>query len=170
FTLRSQLPESSLEWKKQMIDCDSVAIHVRRGDYVANPVYQSFFGALPLTYYQVAVSEMKSKVANPKFFIFSDDVSWCQQNFAFIPDAKFIAHKASVKASEDLVLMSTCRHQIIANSTYSWWGAWLNTNVGKVVIAPKQWFANTFSDSPQPPYASRYYNTKDLLPESWIRL
>jgi hypothetical protein len=170
FTLRTQLPESSLNWKNQIVDCNSVAIHVRRGDYVANPVYQSFFGALPLQYYHEAMNEMKRRVTNPHFFIFSDDISWCQQNFAFLSDAKFITHKIPVKGSEDLMLMSNCRHQIIANSTFSWWGAWLNTNVNKVVIAPKRWFSKTFTDSPHPPYASRYYNTKDLLPESWIAL
>jgi len=125
---------------------------------------------LPISYYEAAVNELGQKKTNLNFFIFSDDISWCRENFGSINNVQFVVHDQPADASEDLLLMSACRHQIIANSTFSWWGAWLNDNPEKIVIAPKKWFGRAFTDAVHPPYASRYYNTKDLLPESWIKL
>ena len=147
-----------------------MAVHLRRGDYSSQSNYNSFFGTLSSEYYERAINEIKNKVIDPKFFVFSDDISWCKQNLKFLSDVEFVAHGTSVHASEDLILMALCRHQIIANSTFSWWGALLNSNKNKIVIAPSKWFQTTYNKNPLPTYAARFYNTKDLLPENWIRL
>jgi hypothetical protein len=170
FTMRDSPPKSFLRWKQKIESGESVAIHIRRGDYVSNQAFHSFFGALPLAYYRKAVNEILMKAPSSKFYVFSDDLEWCKKNLEFLSNAEFVAHETSVTAFTDLLLMAQCQHQIIANSTYSWWGAWLNNNANKIVVAPEQWFAKKFNDAPETPYATRYYNTKDLLPESWIKL
>ncbi len=168
--LKNNLSESSLKWKQKMQAGRSVAVHVRRGDYSSKSNYNSFFGTLSFDYYERAVKEMKAKIDDPTFFVFSDDIDWCKQNLKFLPEAEFVAHDTAVHASEDLILISLCEHQIIANSTFSWWGAWLNANKDKIVIAPSKWFQITYNKNPLPTYAARFYNTKDLFPETWIRL
>ena len=101
---------------------------------------------------------MTQKITNPHFFIFSDDQKWVKDNFKIKYPIAFIDHNASKKDYEDLRLMSLCKHNIIANSSFSWWGAWLNSNPKKIVIAPKEWFADPSID------------TSDLIPPGWIRL
>jgi len=168
--LNRPLGDSAAKWKGLIEKNNSIAIHIRRGDYSANSNYNSFFGTLPISYYEKALEEMKRKVSAPQFFVFSDDLEWCKQNLSFLADVTFVSHNEPVSPAEDLILMSFCKHQIIANSTFSWWGAWLNRNPEKQVIAPGTWFQSSYSASKLPIYAVRYYNTKDLLPESWIKL
>lgn len=128
---------------------DFVSIHVRRGDYLKLSDYHY---NLQMDYYKKAIESFDQST---KFIIFSNDLGWCRDNFKFLNDPKFSPTKEDW---EDIILMSTCRDNIIANSSFSWWGAWLNTNESKKVIAPKKWFG--------PKYA--HNNTKDLLPGSWI--
>jgi hypothetical protein len=125
---------------------NSVFIHVRHGDYLSNPETGDFHGVLPDEYYFAAVDHIRSTVHNPSFFIFSDDPDWCMRSF--LPGV-FI----SAGPQGDLFLMNQCRHAIIANSTYSWWGAWLGD--AKVVVGPKRWFKHS------------NYN---IMPERWIKL
>ena len=129
-----------------------VAIHIRRGDYT-KPEIQSYHGILPLNYYKQSIELIKSKVENPIFYIFSDDPEWCEDNLASITGKNII--KGTTQAWEDMYLVSKCKHQIIANSSFSWWGAWLNSNLEKIVIAPKNWFNHMETD---------------ILPEEWISL
>jgi hypothetical protein len=169
-TLKNNLSDSSLRWKEKIQKDNSVAVHLRRGDYSSKSNYHSFFGTLSIDYYKRAIHEIKNKIGDPKFFVFSDDIEWCKQNLTFLSDAEFVSHDSIVNASEDLILMSLCEHQIIANSTFSWWGAWLNANENKIVIAPIKWFQTNYNKNVLPTYAARFYNTKDLLPENWIQL
>ncbi|OGY40458.1 MAG: hypothetical protein A2418_02955 [Candidatus Brennerbacteria bacterium RIFOXYC1_FULL_41_11] len=139
----------------------SCAIHIRRGDYVVNPGINFYHGACSLRYYRDAVDYIKkySLSTEVSFFVFSDDINWVKKNF-IIEKGIFIEfeNRDGFKDQEEMILMSRCQHQIIANSTFSWWGAWLNKNKQKIILAPDKWFNNVLID------------TKDLLPDSWIKI
>ncbi|MFD0749287.1 alpha-1,2-fucosyltransferase [Mucilaginibacter calamicampi] len=118
----------------------TVAIHIRRGDYLLAGNAQ-VHGNLPQEYYERAVDLMQQSVGDSHYLIFSDDLSWVKDNFK-IPVKWQMVDDCELNAAQTLALMAACNHQIIANSTFSWWAAWLNTNPQKKVIAPKNWFAN----------------------------
>ncbi|NOT76819.1 MAG: alpha-1,2-fucosyltransferase [Cyclobacteriaceae bacterium] len=156
--------------KMKMQTENSIAVHVRRGDYGAETKHSSsFFKVLPMDYYQKAISKMNSEIEQPIYYFFSDDSEWARKNFTNM-NAVFVDHNKGNESYKDLLLMSACKHNIIANSTFSWWGAWLNRNSEKKIIAPQQWFGSDYLTKKEPVYTSRLYNTKDLIPESWVRL
>jgi len=134
----------------------SVSVHIRRGDYLAK-ISQEVLGLLPLDYYAVATETVHLKVSDPHYYIFSDDINWVKENIN-IPNASYVSGAISKTHFEDLYLMSQCKHNIIANSSFSWWGAWLNNNPEKIVIAPKNWFNKGPKD------------TYDLYPDGWIKI
>jgi len=117
---------------------NSVAIHVRRGDYL-KPNIGKHHPVLDIEYYKKAIEYINSKIKNPFFYIFSDDPIWCESNFTFLNFGYKIIEKRYTDW-ESMYLMSVCKHNIIANSSFSWWGAWLNKHEIKIVIAPKFWF------------------------------
>jgi len=136
---------------------NSVSIHIRRGDYVNNVNAASFHGTSPLDYYYKALREIQAKIkGNLTVFVFSDDQTWCKNNLKLDYETHFI--NSATRSFDDMWLMSHCNHNVIANSSYSWWGAWLNKNPEKVVIAPKDWFTDKSID------------TKDLIPSTWQRI
>ena len=136
---------------------EAVAVHVRRGDYVADPKVNSVHGTCSLDYYRAAFERMNARLSSPRYFIFSDDPAWVKENLR--PDnARYCEHNGPDAGFEDLRLMSHCRHHIIANSSFSWWGAWLGTHPEQRVIAPARWFAGGTED------------TTDLIPARWERL
>lgn len=124
----------------KMSECQSVSIHVRRGDYVNNPNANAFHGVLPLSYYDAAIKLLEEKIKIDALFVFSDDTQWVEQNFKFGLPQTIISHNSGKNSVFDIYLMSQCRHNIMANSSFSWWGSWLNSNPEKIVIAPKKWF------------------------------
>lgn len=136
-----QLKESSVgdEIIESITNNQSVSIHVRRGDYISNKHNRRIYYELPIDYYKLAIAYLKTKIESPIFYIFSDDVTWCQQNISSDVNLDFIYPK-SRSCYDDFHLMSKCKHHIIANSTFSWWAAWLNTNLEKIVISPEKWF------------------------------
>jgi len=136
--------------------CESVAVHVRRGDYASDPASNAHHGLLPLGYYRDAATEVSSRVGAPKFFVFSDDPQWCRSALSFLGEAIVVDHNPVERGAEDLRLMAACRHHILANSTFSWWGAWLATRSEQVVVAPRRWFADASVD------------TADLCPSRWM--
>jgi hypothetical protein len=136
--------------------CNAISLHIRRGDYVANAVSNEIYSTCSLGYYEQALQYMTENVADPVFFIFSDDIEWAKSNLQGKNNLEFVDINSADHNYEDLRLMSLCKHNIIANSTFSWWGAWLNSNSDKIVIAPKKWF-NIESRS-----------SVDLIPEKWI--
>lgn len=138
--------------------CNSVSIHFRRGDYVKNHTTNSFHGVCEIEYYQRAIATILQCVENPHFFIFSDDPQWVKENFKVSVKCDYLVHNQGAHSFFDMLLMSLCKHNIIANSTFSWWAAWLNKAPGKIVIAPKKWFAQTS------------LKTHDLYCKNWIRL
>jgi hypothetical protein len=118
---------------------NSVSLHIRRGDYASSASVQKYHGLLPLNYFESSMSQIAALVGDPHIFLFSDDLEWVKKNLSVPFPHTFV--EASPPGSEpiDLKLMSTCKHNIISNSTFSWWAAWLNENPSKVVIAPPQW-------------------------------
>ena len=137
---------------------NSISLHVRRADYVTNPQANQFHGVSSMEYYNKAIHKIKSIISEPHFFIFSDDITWAKQNMIIDCPTTFVSHNGPDKNYDDLRLMSFCKHHIIANSSFSWWGAWLAMNKNKVVIAPTRWF-----NSPD-------RNTKDVIPENWFSI
>jgi len=135
---------------------ESVSIHVRRGDYANNPQVLKEFGICSKEYYQNAVNKIAKKCASPTYFVFSDDIDWVKSNLDLNEKVEFVSNPSLTDAQE-LILMSTCEHNIIANSTFSWWAAWLNQNIEKMVISPTPWFNNTSYDS-------------TLIPKTWTKL
>jgi len=133
---------------------NSVSVHFRRGDYVSNKEVMSVHGVCDLEYYTRALDALKKMEADVQLIIFSDGKEWVRENFKVDQRLHFVDNECT--ASEEIILMSMCKHNIIANSTFSWWGAWLNQNPDKVVIAPKNWFL------------SKERNSSDIIPETWI--
>jgi hypothetical protein len=118
---------------------ESVSVHIRRGDYLQ---HSHFSGICDVRYYFDAINIIKSKVNNPNFIIFSDDISWCKGVFGTGNDYIYVDWNTGYNSFIDMQLMSICKHNIIANSTFSWWGAWLNKNPNKIIICPKIWNRN----------------------------
>lgn len=140
---------------------NTISIHVRRGDYVSDTLIQQFHGNCNLEYYFEAISLLTSKSKDFTLIFFSDDNEWVKEQFKDLPYSKiFVNHNKNENSWKDMFLMSSCCHNIIANSSFSWWAAWLNENPVKIIIAPKNWFAEADAEK----------NTKDLIPSEWIRL
>jgi hypothetical protein len=129
-----------------------VSVHIRRGDYT---LPQEGCVALPMDYYIQAITKLRTSLSNPTFFVFSDDVMFAKQHLTKHISGVFIDHNDAFSAHEDLRLMSSCRHHIIANSTFSWWGAWLNSRDDKIVLAPRNWLV---ANCPA---------RNDLFPQTW---
>lgn len=147
------------EMLDQINDCESVSVHFRRGDYASNPEANRVHGLLDLAYYYRAVEEVSLRLGRGiQLFIFSDDPQWVRENFRPALPATLVDWNAASNCHEDLRLMYHCKHQIVANSSFSWWGGWLNKNPDKIVVAPQRWFA------------SPGYDSSDLIPTSWLRL
>ena len=136
---------------------ESVSIHIRRGDYLI-PKNFDFFGTLPIEYYLKAIEIVSKKLPDAKLYFFSDDIGWVRKSLVVKNKHEYISGSTAINSIEDFYLMSHCRHHIIANSSFSWWTAWLSTCENKIVIGPLQWFHNA------------PYNTKDILPKHWIKL
>lgn len=156
FTFRHPLSNKNLEIADSISKVNAVSLHVRRGDYVTNSK-NAFLGTCSLDYYQQAIDHISAHVKNPVFFIFSDDIRWVKDHLTLNYEKNYIDHNTGKKSHFDMHLMSLCKHHIIANSSFSWWGAWLNPNKEKIVIAPKNWFSNDLND-------------RDLIPSSWVRV
>lgn len=139
FAPKNGISDEASKYINDIENSNSVSLHVRRGDYVDNTMFKgSGLTVTEMPYYKDAIEFMNSKVKNPKYFIFSDDIAWCKENFDFLESKVFVDDTKS--AIYDMVLMSKCKHNVIANSTFSWWGAWLNENKNKIVISPKIWY------------------------------
>lgn len=157
FTFQLPLTTQNKELSVQIAEVNAVSLHVRRGDYVSNTKANATHGVCSLDYYHDAIEHILNHVEEPVFFIFSDDIAWVKDNLAINARVVFIDHNTGKESFNDMRLMRLCQHHIIANSSFSWWGAWLGINDNKIVIAPKKWFAQTNS-------------TNDLIPTNWLTL
>ena len=157
-TLKEPSPSKYSELTSNIKNSNSVSIHIRRGDYITNKKFSKVYNLLDEKYYQSAVRFIAEKINDPIFFIFSDDINWVKQNLNVPYPKIFVSDANGMKDYEELILMSLCKHNITANSSFSWWGAWLNENTDKIVISPDKWFNDKIG------------NAKDLIPPDWIRL
>jgi hypothetical protein len=157
FTFNYPLENYNAELADQIDQVNAVSLHVRRGDYVNNAKTSATHGLCSLDYYRAAIQHIIKQVENPHFFVFSDDIAWVKNNLKIDSPHQFVDHNSGEESYNDMRLMSLCKHNIIANSSFSWWAAWLNTNPQKIVIAPQNWF-------------SKKVNISDLIPCGWIRM
>lgn len=155
FTLKTEYSGLNPELIAKINNYNSVSMHIRRGDYVSSQSTNKFHGICSLDYYKKAIDLIAKKFPNPTIFIFSDDLKWCEENIKIKFPIIFVQGN---KNYEDLIMMSKCNHNIIANSSFSWWGAWLNNNPNKMVIAPQKWFNNP------------NINYSDIIPSTWIKI
>jgi Glycosyl transferase family 11 len=146
--------EANGRWLDQIRREDSVCIHVRRGDYL-DPCVLARLGLCMPSYYARAIEIVRERLNNPRFFVFSNDLAWCRDHLP-AENLQFVDANSPDDATDELQLMASCRHHIIANSSFSWWAAWLATRPDQIVVAPDPWFVN------EPAH--------DLIPKAWIRL
>ena len=153
FALKDKLSTSTAAYNQEINSKEnSCSIHVRRGDFIFDRKKNSIHGTCGIHYYTEAIKLINQKHNNTHFFVFSDDLDWAKQNIK-PENVTYIDHK--VIPHEDMHLMSLCKHNITANSSFSWWGAWLNTNETKTVIAPKKWYV---------------HQENEVACESWLQL
>ena len=155
FTFKNDLDEKARELASRIQSVNSLCIHVRRCDFVGNPTH----GVMGVKYYQDGVNILTGIISSLQIFVFSDDIPWCKQNLVFQVPTFFIEDdNAGEKLGDHLHLMTLCKYFIIPNSAFGWWAAWLCSFPDKIIIAPKQWFLIV------------QHNTRDLIPDQWIRI
>lgn len=158
FTFERPLDTVNKAHAMEIESCNSVSLHVRRGDYVHHLETKLFHCTCTPEYYYKAINLIKNKIPDIQLFIFSDDMAWVKENLKFDIPVRYVENNSGDKSFIDMRLISLCKHNIIANSSFSWWGAWLNNNSGKIVVAPAKWFND---DS---------ISIKDVVPETWLKL
>lgn len=154
FEFNKELDEKNKIIKEKIENVNSVSIHIRRGDYLSDKNKKIYGDIATLEYYEKAISYIYENVENPYFFIFSNDIEWCKENFN-IKNIEFIDWNKGIDSYKDMQLMSYCKHNIIANSSFSWWGAWLNNNRDKIVVCPNKWINDNES------------LIEDIIPKTW---
>lgn len=148
--------EKNIDFVKELQCHESVSIHIRRGDYVSNPLYG---GICNIEYYKQAIRYIQDHTSCNLYCIFSNDIEWCKQHLSSLLANKTVIYVNWNKGKDsyqDMYLMSHCKHNIIANSSFSWWGAWLNNNPMKIIVCPKRW--------------NNIPNSEFELPQEWIKL
>lgn len=158
FTIKTPAVGENAAMLDKIAATNAIAVHVRRGDYVQDQKTNTFHGTVAPEYYRAATDHILRQYPHSTVFVFSDDPAWAKKNLRFPVPAVYVDHNAADKDFEDMRLMSACHHQIIANSSFSWWAAWLNVNPQKIVVAPRRWFAHD------------KMNTADLIPATWLRM
>jgi hypothetical protein len=163
FEFREDLTGENTEIAAKMAACTSVSLHVRRGDYVKNANVNAFHGICDWPYYRAAMAHMRAALHAPQFFVFSDDLDAAKAEFGQGADITYVTGNTGAVSYRDMMLMARCKHHVIANSSFSWWGAWLAlahgaADDGQIVIAPKVWFAG----SPEP--------MEDIYQPHWVRM
>jgi len=158
FTPSMSLDGENAAMAARIAAVNAVSLHVRRGDYVSELDVSRYHGICPPDYYRSAVDYIAQRVPGIHLFVFSDDQHWVRENLRFDLPTTLVAANSPDRGFRDMQLMARCRHHIVANSSFSWWGAWLNPARGKIVVAPRRWFDASSND------------TRDLIPPDWVRL
>lgn len=155
FAFNTPQDRTNKEIIEKICSCNSVSIHIRRGDYL-NSEWEKILGVIKGTaYYRNSIDYIEKKVSDPHYFIFSDDIQWAKDNLKLV-NCTYLDHNKGSESYIDMYLMSLCKHNIIANSTFSWWGAWLNKNNDKIIIMPERWINRE--------------NCYGIFPDEWIKL
>jgi hypothetical protein len=155
FSFSKEIDALSLALAKEMSENESVAIHVRRGDYLNEENINIFGRVCTKSYFEKAINIMNDQIDLPHYYIFSNDIAWVKENLN-LERVTYITHNSGKNSWRDIFLMANCKHNIIANSSFSWWGAWLNKNEINKVVSPAK-FLN--SDK-----------TSDIYPNRWIKI
>lgn len=157
FELRDEHKTNTVKNLAEQISLtESVSIHIRRGDYANNSTTKKYHGLCPISYYSTAIKMITDIKKYSNFYIFTDDLNWVKENLK-IEQKKIFISGQNLTSQQELFLMSKCKHNIIANSSFSWWGAWLNQNQNKIIIAPEKW---TIKNNNHP----------NILPKDWIEI
>jgi hypothetical protein len=162
FTLNQAVSLETKDVARRIQSTAAVCLHVRRADYVSSSLAAFVgLGEIGLEYYQNGVAYLTERIPGLHFYVFSDDIDWCMANLAFSHPHTYVRHATPSDRStaDDFYLMTQCSHFIIANSSFSWWGAWLSANPGKTVIAPRHWLKH-----------SRLGGSGQIVPPGWIQL
>jgi hypothetical protein len=151
--------------QNEIKNTNSVAVHIRRGDFLTN----AYFKLLPKEYYNNAITLSLDLIEKPVFYFFSNDPKWVKKEFATVPNARFVGNNSVADTDfstagdvADLMLIRSCKHQIIANSSFSWWGAWLNENPLKKIFYPAIYYNNS--------KAQKQYEKNSFIPSDWIKI
>ena len=155
FQFRLPLPKADKELAQEIQSANSVSVHIRRGDYLKER-RKADYNVCTETYYRCSIKYMQDHVKQPVFYVFSDEPEWGEMQDFFPQDTVFVSGHCCKDAYIDMQLMSLCKHHIIANSSFSWWGAWLGEKENTIVAAPRIWF--------------RYRPRPDILPARWIAI
>ena len=155
FDIRRASRRSLRAMQEIKADPHAVSIHVRRGDYLLEKHWKALGCICQSSYYLNALAELEKRVKHPHYYVFSEDLNWVRQNLP-LTKAEFIDWNKGEDSWQDMMLMSHCRHHIICNSTFSWWGAWLNPRENKTVIMPERWF--------------QHCDTPNIYPDGWIKV
>lgn len=156
YTFPKKISIESSRLQERIKNTESVSIHIRRGDYLDAANYKIYGNICTVEYYQSAISRMRKLCEKPNFYLFSNDSEWAKEIFGDTEDITIVEEDKERPDYEDMFLMSRCKHNIIANSSFSWWAAWLNQNENKRVIAPVKWFNN--------------HSVTDVICDDWIRI
>lgn len=155
FDIRRASRRSLRAMQEIKTDPHAVSIHVRRGDYLLEKHWKALGCICQSSYYLNALAELEKRVKHPHYYVFSEDLNWVRRNLP-LTKAEFIDWNKGEDSWQDMMLMSHCRHHIICNSTFSWWGAWLNPRENKTVIMPERWF--------------QHCDTPNIYPAGWIKV
>lgn len=158
FRIREAPKPQTAEMLTKINQTDAICLHIRRGDYVTNKAANAHHGTCSLEYYEAGLVRVAEGLDRPHCFVFSDDPAWARENFVPNVPVTYVDIHGPDQAHEDLRLMAACQNYVIANSSLSWWGAWLGSHANKKVVAPAKWFQKQDID------------TSDLVPSSWIRV
>ncbi len=155
FSFNQPMSDTAAQLANEINNCHSVCVNIRRADFVVT----AFHGTCSPEYYRQGEEIICSKISNPHYFVFSDEIDWCRENIKFNGPVTYVGHEyAGPKFQDYLRLMALCQHFIIPNSSFAWWAVWLNNNADKVVVAPQRWFNDA------------NWNPKDLIPKEWIAI
>ena len=160
FTFSQPLSEHNQKIASHISACQSVSLHIRRGDYLSDKNNAQTFATLSIEYYQAAIKFIRQRVESPHFFVFSDDMEWAMAQFTG-SSFDYVDINRGKNSYNDMRLMTRCKHHIIANSSFSWWGAYLNCNSEKIVIAPENWYKNDEKNA---------LAIANLLPRTWVKM
>ena len=152
FRFVNPIYETNPSLADRLLAPNSLGLHVRRGDYVSNPIFAAKYRLMDANYYAKAIEEIRARTEIQKIFVFSDDLPWCRENLSSLGDVEMLDGGSDMG---DFQYLSLCHHHVISNSTFAWWAAWLAGRPGQIVAGPKEWF---FNDN----------DLGDLCPPDWV--